>query len=120
MQNIRSSHGRAKKSSIVLFRPVNITRVDLAEACNRTPALGIKTLFESLHKTHLIYAEKRLLEKRTRLNMEQADKRVKYGFCEFNFGDAWRYYSVSLARACSAAKMFWPTSRNEIEGPAGR
>lgn len=31
---------------------------------------------------------------------------MKYGFGEFNLGDAWRYYSVSLARVRSAAQMF--------------
>jgi hypothetical protein len=34
------------------------------------------------------------------------DKRLKYGFGEFNHGDAWRYYNVPLARIRSAAQMF--------------
>ncbi len=38
--------------------------------------------------------------------MERTNKRVKYGFEEFNLGDVWRYYSVSLARVRSAAQMF--------------
>ncbi len=38
--------------------------------------------------------------------MEQTNKRAKYGFAEFNLGDAWRYYRVSLSRIRSAAQMF--------------
>ncbi|MFO1125830.1 MAG: hypothetical protein U1E25_11520 [Methylocystis sp.] len=34
------------------------------------------------------------------------DKRLKYGFGEFNLGDAWRYYNVPLERVRSAAQMF--------------
>ncbi len=45
-------------------------------------------------------------KKGTRPAMEQTNKRVKYGFGDFKLGDAWRYYSVSLARIRSAAQMF--------------
>jgi hypothetical protein len=38
--------------------------------------------------------------------MEHPDKRNKYGFGEFNLGDAWRYFGVSLANIRSAAQMF--------------
>ncbi len=34
------------------------------------------------------------------------EKRFKYGFDEFNKGDAWRYYNVPLERIRSAAQMF--------------
>ena len=37
---------------------------------------------------------------------KSTDKRLKYGFGEFNRGDAWRYYNVPLARIRSAAQMF--------------
>ncbi|RTL87274.1 MAG: hypothetical protein EKK29_07745 [Hyphomicrobiales bacterium] len=38
--------------------------------------------------------------------MEQSDKRNKYGFEEFNLGDVWRYFGVSLGNIRSAAQMF--------------
>jgi hypothetical protein len=38
--------------------------------------------------------------------MGQSDKRNKYGFEEFNLGDVWRYFGVSLGNTRSAAQMF--------------
>jgi hypothetical protein len=40
------------------------------------------------------------------MSNKTTDKRLKYGFREFNRGDAWRYYNVPLERVRSAAQMF--------------
>jgi hypothetical protein len=40
------------------------------------------------------------------MSNKTTDKRLKYGFGEFNLGDAWRYYNVPLERVRSAAHMF--------------
>ncbi len=38
--------------------------------------------------------------------METSNKRVKYGFDQFNRGDVWRYFGVALTNIRSAAQMF--------------
>jgi hypothetical protein len=40
------------------------------------------------------------------MSSKTTDKRLKYGFGEFNRGDAWRYYNVPLERVRNAAQMF--------------
>ncbi len=40
------------------------------------------------------------------MNDKKTEKRLKYGFGEFNLGDAWRYYNVPLAHIRRAAQMF--------------
>ena len=40
------------------------------------------------------------------MSHKTTDKRLKYGFGEFNLGDAWRYYNVPLERIRNAAQMF--------------
>ena len=66
----------------------------------------IATLAYVEHNSHITSTISNRKGAQVAMSDKTTDKRLRYGFGEFNLGDAWRYYNVPLERARNAAQMF--------------